>query len=72
MLRVTFVFAALALLCAAPARAARTVGLDAGDAVHAFVAGSDGALYEAPPGGVLARVGERRRPVAVVRPRPAS
>src|SRR3954453_17782265 len=57
MLRVTLVFAVLALLCAAPARAARTVVKDMGDAVHVFVAGSDGALYHAPPGGVLERVG---------------
>ena len=68
MLRVTLVLAVLALVCAAPARAARTVGLDAGDAVHVYVAGSDGALYHAPPGGVLARVGGTAvGPVAVVR-----
>ena len=47
----------LALLVAAPAHAARTVALDAGDAIHVFAAGSDGALYHAPPGGVLARLG---------------
>src|SRR3954451_14412394 len=68
MLRVTLVFAALALLCAAPARASRTVVKDQGDAVHVYVAGSDGAVYHAPPGGVLAREGGTAAgPVAVVR-----
>src|SRR4051812_32877401 len=47
----------LALAFATPAHASRTVVLDAGDAVHVFAAGSDGALYHAPPGGVLARLG---------------
>src|SRR3954447_7407900 len=47
----------LALALAAPARANRTVALDSGDAVHAFVVGSDGALYHAPPGVALQRVG---------------
>jgi hypothetical protein len=60
----------LALAFAAPALATRTVALDAADATHAFVVGSDGALYHAPPGGFLERLGGehlRREPVAVVR-----
>ena len=50
---VALVIAALALSCAAPAYAARTVAVDAANAVHAFVVGSDGALYHAPPRDVL-------------------
>ena len=42
---VALVIAALALSCVAPAYAARTVAVDAANAVHAFVVGSDGALY---------------------------
>jgi hypothetical protein len=61
---------ALALVAATPAHASRTVVLDAGDAIHLFAAGSDGALYHAPPGGVLARLGGSGladAPVAVAR-----
>lgn len=54
---VVFALAALALSCAAPAYATRTVALDAASAVHAFVVGSDGALYHAPPGSALERLG---------------
>lgn len=67
---VAFALAALALVCAAPANASRTVAVDAAGAVHAYVAGADGALYHAPPGGVLARVGGTalaQQPVAVER-----
>lgn len=62
--------AALALTCATPAYASRTAGLDAAGAVHTFVVGTDGALYHAPPGGVLARSGGEglaEEPVGVVR-----
>ena len=58
------------LLLAVPAQAARTVALDAADAPHAFVVGTDGALYHAPPGGFLERLGGenlRQEAVAVVR-----
>ncbi|MBE2320312.1 hypothetical protein DVA67_030375 [Solirubrobacter sp. CPCC 204708] len=67
---VVFALAALALSCAAPAYATRTVALDAAGAVHAYVVGSDGALYHAPPGGVLTRLGGEQlaqQPVAVER-----
>lgn len=67
---VAFALAALALVCAAPATASRTVAVDAAGAVHAFVVGTDGALYHAPPGGVLARAGGSglaQEPVAAVR-----
>ena len=67
---VAFALAALALVCAAPANASRTVAADAAGAVHAFVVGTDGALYHAPPGGALARVGGSglaQEPVAVER-----
>ncbi|MDA0179921.1 hypothetical protein OJ997_06410 [Solirubrobacter phytolaccae] len=67
---VVFTLAALALVCAAPAYATRTVAVDAANAVHSFVVGTDGALYHAPPGGVLERVGGAglvQEPVAAVR-----
>jgi hypothetical protein len=62
--------AALALCCAAPAYATRTVAVDAANEVHAFVVGSDGALYHAPPRDVLRRLGGSglvQEPVAAVR-----
>ena len=62
--------AALALCCAAPAYATRTVPVDAANEVHAFVVGSDGALYHAPPRDVLRRLGGSglvQEPVAAVR-----
>jgi hypothetical protein len=70
MLRAVVPALLLALAFAAPAQAIRTVALDAADAPHAFVVGTDGALYHAPPGGFLERLGGeslRREPVAVVR-----
>jgi hypothetical protein len=70
MLRALVPALLLALALAVPAQATRTVALDAADAPHAFVVGSDGALYHAPPGGFLERLGGenlRREPVAVVR-----
>jgi hypothetical protein len=60
----------LTLAFAAPAQASRMAAVDAADAPHAFVVGTDGALYQAPPGGFLARVGGsglRQEPVAVTR-----
>ena len=57
MLRAAIGILLLALAFAAPAYAARTVALDAADATHAFVVGTDGALYHAPPGGFLERLG---------------
>src|SRR6478735_2189332 len=67
---VALVIAALALSCVAPAYAARTVAVDAANAVHAFVVGSDGALYHAPPRDVLHRLGGSglaQEPVAAIR-----
>ena len=67
---VALVLAALALSCAAPAYATRTVAVDAANAVHAFVVGSDGALYHAPPRDVLHRLGGSglaQEPVAAIR-----
>jgi hypothetical protein len=45
------------LLFATPAEASRTLAVDNDGAVHAFMVGTDGALYHAPPGGTLKKVG---------------
>ena len=45
--------AALALTCAAPAYATRTVAADAAGEVHVYVVGADEALYHAPLRDVL-------------------
>ena len=57
------------LVVAAPARAGRTLVTDRAGGLHAFVVGSDGALYHAPPGATLTRVGGSfvQEPVAVAR-----
>jgi hypothetical protein len=65
-----FALAALALTCAAPAHATRTAAVDVANEVHAYVVGTDGALYHAPPRDVLRRLGGSGlapEPVAAVR-----
>ena len=57
MPRVVLLALVVLLVAAAPAGAGRTLVTDAAGGVHAFVVGSDGALYHAPPGGTLTRVG---------------
>ena len=68
-MRAALVAVAVLLLVAAPARAERTLITDSAGGVHAFVVGSDGALYHAPPGGTLTRVGGTltQEPVAAAR-----
>jgi hypothetical protein len=57
------------LVLAAPAHAGRTLVTDRAGGLHAFVVGTDGALYHAPPGATLTRVGGSfvQEPVAVAR-----
>ncbi len=68
-MRAALVALAVLLLAAAEARADRTLAVDATGAVHVFVVGSDGALYQAPPGQALTRIGGSlaQEPVAAVR-----
>jgi hypothetical protein len=67
--RAVLVALTVLLAAAVPARADRTLAVDASGGVHAFVVGSDGALYHAPPGGSLTRLGGTlaQEPVAAAR-----